>query len=656
MIRILTLCLAVAICTSSLQAQNTCATAQAITAGTYTVTAINGTEGTWPICTGGQYADMSEWYAYTPAQNLGLTVTTDLPVNAGRDTRFQIYTGVCGGLQCVAGDDDTGSGNLSTATFNVQSGVTYRIAFDNRWEALGFQFRLIEGDSIDVPVSFHAESIPVTGYAMCVVDMNGDHLDDVVGTNSTNINIQHQQPGGNFIPVNITTTPADHVASWSIVAGDIDHNGYNDLMYGGDGGVTFMMANGTGTAFTENSFPQYVFCQRTNMIDINNDGDLDAFSCHDVDANVYYINDGNGNLTFHQGGFGETCGNYGSVWIDFDNDHDMDLFVAKCGCDAVDILYRNNGDGTFTNVAGTLGFADQHESWSSAWGDYDNDGDMDVLIGSSSSGIHKLIRNNGNSTFTEITAGSGFDGFNSQDIEWTTHDFDNNGYLDVLGAGSVMLNNGDLTFTRVLLGFYNGPIGDLNNDGFLDILTGTTIRMNDGNENNWLKVNTIGTASNSNGIGARVEIVSALGTQIRDVKSGDGFAYMSSLTTHFGLGADTEVDEVTVYWPSGIVNVVHEVDINSTLNITEGMFEGMDDQVFAPELTVFPNPALDVLNISADRELRNAAVALFDATGKRVINTTLMNGRLDVANLSSGVYLLQVTTTTGVLQQRFTKQ
>ena len=73
--------------------------------------------------------------------------------------------------------------------------------------------------------------------------------------------------------------------------------------------------------------------------------------CHDVDANVYHLNDGSGNLTFHQGGLGETCGNYGSVWIDYDGDHDVDLFVSKCGCDPVDILYRNNGDGTFTNVA-----------------------------------------------------------------------------------------------------------------------------------------------------------------------------------------------------------------------------------------------------------------------------------------------------------------
>ena len=84
-------------------------------------------------------------------------------------------------------------------------------------------------------------------------------------------------------------------------------------MYGGQQGATFMMANETGTAFTEVSFSQYIFCQRTNMVDLNADGHLDAFSCHDTNANVRFLNDGTGNLTFMQGGLGETCGNHGTA-------------------------------------------------------------------------------------------------------------------------------------------------------------------------------------------------------------------------------------------------------------------------------------------------------------------------------------------------------
>src|SRR5690606_19655990 len=135
----------------------------------------------------------------------------------------------------------------------------------------------------------------------------------------------------------------------------------------------------------------------------NNDGHLDAFSCHDVDANVGFINDGNGNLTFTQGGYGTTCGNYGSIFTDYTNDGVPDLFVAKCGCDPQDLMMQNNGTGAFTNVAPAQGLNDSHQSWSSAWGDFDNDGDMDVLIGASSSGYHKLMMNDGTGNFTNAT-------------------------------------------------------------------------------------------------------------------------------------------------------------------------------------------------------------------------------------------------------------
>jgi len=655
------LCLATFAAVPNAWAQDGCSTALPTAAGTHTVTAVNGPEIPFPICAfnGVSNTTASEWYSYTPTDDFALTITTEA---SGLDTRFHIYTGACGALTCVGGDDDSGTGNTSLATLNVTQGITYLIAFDNRWSSSGFQFQLIEQDPVVLLVSFHAEPITVTGYASCVVDMNGDHLDDVVGTNSTNINIHHQQAGGGFLASNYTTTEADYTPSWSIAAGDIDGNGFNDLLYAGSG-VTFMMANATATAYTEVSFPQYVFCQRSNMVDINMDGNLDAFVCHDVEPNVFYMNDGTGNLTYYQGGLGDTPdgGNYGSIWIDYDGDHDIDLFIAKCrggnGPAKIDQLHRNNGDGTWTEIGAAMNLADGHQSWSSAWGDFDNDGDMDILIGASSfsGGGHKLMRNDG-TTFTNVSAGSAFDTFTGTSIEFTAHDFNNDGYVDVLGAGALHLNNGDMTFTRITVSAYNGPVGDLNNDGFLDLLNGNTLQLNDGNENHYLKVNTIGTASNSNGIGARVQVTSALGTQIRDVKAGDGFEYMSSLTTHFGLGPDTEVSEVVVYWPSGIVQTISDPAIDGTLDIVEGVFTGADDQVLAPGLMIFPNPAADVLNISADRELGTAPVAVFDATGKRVITSTLLNGRLDVSGLSTGVYLLEVNSGDGLLHRRFTKQ
>jgi hypothetical protein len=492
--------------------------------------------------------------------------------------------------------------------------------------------------------------------------MNGDHLDDAVAPGTTNVHIQQQLAGGGFQPVNITTSAADHSASWSMSAGDLDGNGYNDLQYGDSDGVTYMLANSTGTGFTELSFPQSVFSQRGNMVDINNDGALDAFMCHDIDANVYYMNDGDGNFTFHQGEFGSTCGNYGSIWVDYDGDGDQDLFVAKCGCDPVDILMRNNGDGSFTHMAEELGFADGHESWSGAWGDFDNDADMDVLIGTSSywgpSPIgHKLMRNNGDGTFTNVTVGSGFDTYAGTTEEWTTHDFNNDGYLDVLGGGALHYGSGDLTFWADGGTPVNGPIGDMNNDGFLDILgSGTWWHRNEANANNWITIALTGTVSNTNGIGARIHVLSALGHQIREIRSGDGFGFMSSLNAHFGLGQDEEIAHVEVRWPSGTVDLVPGPDINGTLHIVEGSFPTDVAETIGSELVLFPIPAEDMLTVSGQDVPANAPVTIADATGRFVLRATLNNGRLDVSMLRTGTYVLNMAVKGTVVSRQFTKQ
>lgn len=647
-------------------AQNTCGTAVNVSAGLHVVGTLDGTASTL-ACDGNvntQTTPFSEWYSYTPSINYTVTITTDLAINSGGDTNFNVYSGTCGALICHDGDDDSGTignGYLSIATFSAMAGTTYYIAFDNKWSAAGFTFELIENTytpPIPTPVSFTAQVVPsISGaYTNCAVDMNGDYLDDIVAVSSTNVQIHYQQASGGFTNSTITTTAADFLPSWSIAAGDIDKNGFNDLVYGGGSGVTFMKANATGTGFTEVSGSQYVFSQRSNMVDINNDGQLDVFVCHDVDPNVYYLNDGTGNLTFYQGGLGDHAegGNYGSVWVDYDNDGDQDLFIAKCRGGAstakVNELHQNNGSGVFTDVSVISNMADPVQTWSSAWNDFDNDGDMDALVGASSTadGTHKLMRNNGNGTFTDITAGSGWDTNTSLNIEHITYDFDNDGFADVMGGGNkIMRNNGDMTFTPFTIGFTPGPVGDFNNDGFVDVQSGSTIFYSNGNANNWIKFNLQGIQSNRNGIGARVEIYGPWGKQIRDVRSGEGFRNMSSLNVHFGIGTATAITQVVILWPSGTVDVINNPSINSSLTIIEGSSPLSLAENSNSKIILYPNPTSTTLSVSNTEMLNIKDISIISTLGKVVKKGKLTNGNIDVSDLSEGLYVLAIETEDG---------
>ena len=535
------------------------------------------------------------------------------------------------------------------------------------------------------PVTFSTQSFNSLGAFQinwAVVDMNGDYLDDIVTvrtSSSTTINIQYQNVGGGFTSVDITTPSPDYSPSWSIAAADYDKNGYTDLLYGSGSGVTFMRAeinsgnlnNGNPfddvTSFTEVSGNQYVFSQRSNFADINNDGHLDAFVCHDVAPNVYYINDGSGNLSFNQGGLGDysSGGNYGSIWIDYDNDGDLDMFIAKCGGEEArrkNQMLRNNGDGSYTEVAASLGLDDPMQTWSSAWGDFDNDGDMDLFVGASS-GTHKLMRNDVNISgdFADVTAAS-----NVLDLSTTGHenlafDFDNDGNLDIVSNGNILFGNGDLTFTSYenIFPYVNGSFGDLNNDGFIDAVTqGSTgtIYFNNTSANNWIKIHTKGTVSNINGIGARVEVHTASGVQIRDVRSGEGFAFMSTINTHFGIGSDSAITKIIVRWPSGVIDEITNPAINQPITIIEGENTLSTPDLSISDLVIYPNPVNHTLKIKSSSDISDRIATVFDLNGKRVLNQKVVQNSIDVSTLQNGLYFLRIESDGKVVNRKFLKK
>jgi len=164
--------------TSISNAQDTCLTATAITAGTYTVAAVNGTEGTTVICSGGTTTGAAaEWYTYTPTADGSATITSNiLPTNQNGDTRIHVYEGTCGALVCVAGNDDVdypGGNYLSEVTFNTTANTTYIIAWDNRWSSFGFDFTLTEAAAVCIdPAGFVATDSTSSTFDLSWTDTN----------------------------------------------------------------------------------------------------------------------------------------------------------------------------------------------------------------------------------------------------------------------------------------------------------------------------------------------------------------------------------------------------------------------------------------------------------------------------------------------------
>lgn len=663
---------------------NPCSTATAIGPGTTVVNAIDQNN----ITTACSSTTLSKWYSYTPTINANVTISSDLAVNICKDTNFSIYTGNClTGLTCVTSDDNSGiiacntgntDSNLSTKSFEVTAGMTYYIVWDNKWSTTGFDFILSEVPII-IPITYTTQTIATinSSYNICVVDMNGDHKDDIVGVNANSMRVHYQgSTPGNFTITdhNFTFTGATSAVllpNWSMAAGDYNDDGYNDLVLGNGSGASIITSNNTGTNYTALVPGQNIFSQRTNFTDLNNDGNLDIFVCHDIAPSCYYLNNGNGNLTYYQStvtpgsmSIATTTGNYATLFTDFDNDGDSDVFVSKCSGPPCE-LYRYDGNNTYTNISAFAGInVSPIQTWSSAIADFDNDGDMDIIITASAS-LHKYFRNNLDTTntteeaFTNITTGSGWDTNLSTNIDNIAYDFDNNGFVDVLGGGSkIMYNRGNSTFAPIsYTGISVGAVGDLNNDGFLDIQNGTTIRYAVPNGNNWIKFSLQGVQSNRNGIGARIEIYGAWGKQIRDIRSGEGFKYMSSLNAHFGLGTATAITRVIVRWPSGIVDVINNPSINQSLHIVEGSSPLHQDGFTDAKLVLYPNPATDQLTVLNIDTASITSISIITPLGKVISNVALINNTVNIAHLTEGVYMLTLVTSDGKkYTERFIKK
>ena len=503
------------------------------------------------------------------------------------------------------------------------------------------------------------------GYTSITVDMNGDYLDDFVRVSENGVGIDYQQADGTFESVFISMI-IQWVPDWSAAAADIDGNGYTDLLLGNGQRASFLFANEDGTDFTEVFEDLYIFSQRTNIVDIDNDGDLDAFVCHDVDGNHNYRNDGNQNmvLDFNLIETLNLAGNYASLWVDYDNDGDTDMHLTKCrqgstpgDPERTNAMYRNNGDGTYTEVAAAINLDDNEQSWATVWQDFDNDGDFDAFCVNHSD-ANRFYENDGTGVFTDIIVSTGI---NPTDLgAWENHgaDFDNDGYVDIFSemARELYMNNGDMTFTGYDLPFDEGAVGDFNGDGYLDVGRAGDLWMNDGGTNNWVKFALVGVESNLHGIGARITINGDWGTQIREVRSGTGYSHMSTLIAHFGLGTSTEIESVLIEWPSGTVDLIENVDINTQHVFIEGENVLGTSDFALNGISLYPNPTSAIINFSL-KNMEGTPVRIIDVNGRTVLKTSISSdNNINIETLTNGVYFVQLQIENKDLSYKFVKK
>lgn len=380
-------------------------------------------------------------------------------------------------------------------------------------------------------------------------DNDGD-LDLYVANNIGYENFLYRNDGGTF--TRILNDPAvidkgyAHGVSWV----DYDNDGYLDLfvtdyfstkfnqLYHNNGDGTFEKVNGSAPTLEAN------FSVSCLWGDYNNDGLIDLFVCNTSgNDNSLYKNTGNGNfLKINAGVIVNDGGNsVGASWGDYNNDGHLDLFVANAG-NQNNFLYKNNGDETFTKISTGTIVNDRGHSHGSAWGDYDNDGDLDLFVSNDQDQNNALYSNNGDGSFTAITNSITQDGGQSFGAAWA--DYDNDGDLDLFTANHQLNKNF----------IYQNARGKCQNK---------------------VCVTLIGTNSNRSAIGTKIRVKANIYGediwQLRELsgQTGGGIGGQNELKTIIGLGDASIIDSIIIEWNSGYRQVLTDQTPDDCFTITE---------------------------------------------------------------------------------------
>jgi len=512
--------------------------------------------------------------------------------------------------------------------------------------------------------------IEAKGSGLAFFDYDMDGWLDVYLTNGSRLNTQWppgQQPTSHLFKNNRDGTFTDvteksglGVFGWQtgVSVGDYDNDGFDDLFCGFWGHNILFHNNGDGT-FTDvtkkaglweefDATHPVRWASGSTWLDYDRDGHLDLFVANyilfDKDkipapgksaycqwkgisvmcgprglpggSNLLYRNNGDGTFAdvSEKAGILKPGPRYAitAVSYDFDNDGWPDIYVAVDS--EASILYKNNHNGTFTDVAVMAGCAYNEDGQEQAGmgvgvADYDCDGWFDIFKTNFSDDTSDLYHNNGDGTFSDVTFAAGV-GQNTQVVGWGCGflDYDNDGWADILQINGHVYPEVDKAtdlgthFKEPRILYHNqgngkfkdvssesGPgiterfssrgaaFGDYDNDGDIDVLV---LNMNDppsllrndgGNRRNWIKIKLVGTVCNRTAIGARVRVTTGKHVQMDEVHSGSSVMSQGDLRLHFGLGEATSVDSIEVKWPTTQkVEKFTRVEANRILTIKEG--------------------------------------------------------------------------------------
>ncbi|MFQ6103176.1 MAG: FG-GAP-like repeat-containing protein [Candidatus Glassbacteria bacterium] len=428
------------------------------------------------------------------------------------------------------------------------------------------------------------------GQGTAWTDFDGDGLVDLYVCNLSGSNVLYRNLGGGiFEDVTETSGTGDASSSFGCVWADYDADGDQDLyvtnrnaanrLYQNDGSGTFTdMAASAGVAGDTD------YSQAAAWADYDLDGNIDLFVANRFAKDFLFRNNGDGTFSRADSaaGMSSTGPSMAAAWADYDDDGDADLFVSSNF--GPNILYENQGDGSFIDVAPFLGLDDDGPATGVAWGDFDLDQDLDLFVANNASSDLLYVNEGGSFAEAASTAGLDYAGTSKSPV-WT--DLDKDGDLDLLLTTGTRVryyvNDGTGLFTEIptASGLDDSSLGegaataDIDGDGDVDYFLSRSqfaanrLYANNGNLYHYFGIKLTGRLSNRDAIGARITVTVDGISMVREVSGGSGLFSMDDNTQYFGLAQETAVDQVSIEWPSGRTQTLSDLAADQILEVTE---------------------------------------------------------------------------------------